>query len=161
MQQLHVQVWRMDIFLQTGHQSQCCRIVRFHDSSNYSVFPSEGFGSEVIRHCLACSLSFLPMTSGCCKCGCSLVSAFVQASEVGPRSNKGGPCLVQLKDVRVTPSEFLSWFESSLLERYVTRIYWIDPGQRKTPAASEVRSLLYLLARLANKLPASQYVHAL
>ena len=37
----------MDVYLQTGHQSQCCRLARFHAAKEPAVFPAQGFGTEV------------------------------------------------------------------------------------------------------------------
>ena len=45
-----------------------------------------------------------PLCHSCCQ---------FQAEELGPRTNKGGPCLVLLTNVRVSPEEFLAWFQTS------------------------------------------------
>lgn len=41
----------MDIYLQTGHQSQCCRIARFHADTACTLFPDGGYGLTVRPYC--------------------------------------------------------------------------------------------------------------
>ncbi|DBA93670.1 TPA: hypothetical protein ACH3X3_013742 [Trebouxia sp. C0006] len=48
-----------------------------------------------------------------------------EAVELGPRSNKAGPCLVLLKGVSATQAEFFAWFSTSYLRRYCPRVYWL------------------------------------
>lgn len=59
--------------------------------------------------------------------------ATMQAIEVGPISNKSGPCLVKLVGVTISPSEALSWLQKSILLRYVVRFYWIEHNQLPVP----------------------------
>ncbi|KAL0032338.1 hypothetical protein WJX79_005830 [Trebouxia sp. C0005] len=48
-----------------------------------------------------------------------------EAVELGPRSNKAGPCLVLLKGVSATQAEFFAWYSTSYLRRYCPRVYWL------------------------------------
>lgn len=59
-----------------------------------------------------------------------------EAVELGPRTNKSGPCLTLLSNVTVTKAEFLQWFKDSYLKtsRYVLRIYFFD--RERPPAAT-------------------------
>lgn len=51
----------------------------------------------------------------------------LQAIELGPRSNKSGPCLVLLQGVTVTLTDFLAWWTLSHIRRYCPRLFWLGP----------------------------------
>lgn len=51
-----------------------------------------------------------------------------EAVELGPHGNHHGPCLTLFKNVSVAPTEVTAWLAGSLMRRYVTRAYWLDPS---------------------------------
>mmetsp|Transcript_22350 Transcript_22350/g.53426 ORF Transcript_22350/g.53426 Transcript_22350/m.53426 type:complete len:349 (+) Transcript_22350:218-1264(+) len=71
-----------------------------------------------------------------------------EAVELGPRTNRNGPCLTLLRKVTARPEEFLSWFDSSLLKtsRCVSRVYFFNSNQT-------LRSREDLMARLVAEGP--------
>ena len=49
-----------------------------------------------------------------------------EAEELGPRSDRAGPCLVLLRGVRASPAEFQAFLRRSFIGLYVHRLYWVD-----------------------------------
>lgn len=49
----HADLRTMDVILQTAHQSLCPRILQYWADKDLSLFPEEGFGTEVREFCTA------------------------------------------------------------------------------------------------------------
>lgn len=95
-----------DVVIQTSHQSQCYRIVQFHQDRSLHAFPP-ALGNEAL--------------------------------ELGPRSNKAGPCLVLLKGITANLTQFLSWYSTADLRRYCPRVFWLG---HHSPSACTQEDLL-------------------
>ena len=59
--------------------------------------------------------------------------------ELGPRSNKAGPCLVLLQQVSATLTEFFEWYSASHIRRYCPRVFWL--GHDSQFASNQVSTL--------------------
>jgi len=63
-----------------------------------------------------------------------------EAVELGPRTNKKGPCLTLLRNVTAKPEEFLEWFSTSLMGtgKNVNRIYFFDKPEQVVSTREEL-----------------------
>lgn len=136
------QAWYMaccehsDVIIQASHQSQCYRIVQYHQDRTSNAFPNNGFGHKVsalvlgrIAHAAQLCSYRKPLVQALNHLILVLTIHACQAIELGPRSNKSGPCLVLLQVVTVTLTAFLAWWTTSHIRRYCPRLFWLGSLQ--------------------------------
>jgi hypothetical protein len=93
---------KLDVILQFPHQSHACRLVEFHRVH------SEGSGG-------------MGIFNGGAECAGEAVT------ELTPRTNKTGRCLVMLAQPSASPALFVKWIGAHpVLKRRVMRVYHVD-----------------------------------